>query len=140
MITNPFGRNRRRAEERRRAVVAGGAVTVACRLRRTSPRGWGPWTPGRLELGPVPDGGAVWHVDDPIAVGLPAVHGPVDASFPPGADVWLRPVRFQTEGFWGMDAQIVVVEDERATIELAIEPPIPEDVAARLAALLAPSA
>lgn len=136
MIPNPFGRSRRRAEERRRVLREGGPVVVACRIRRTSPRGWGPWTPGRIELGPATGGPALWHVDDPIAVGLPAVHGPVDASFPSGAEVWVRPVRFQTEGFWGMDADIVVVEDERATIELAIEPPIATDVATRLTTLL----
>ena len=70
-MLNPFGKAKRRHEALRRALVRGEAVDVDCRLRRTSARGWGPWTPGVVDLGPLPDGVATWHVDDPIAVGLP---------------------------------------------------------------------
>ncbi len=136
MISNPFGRKRRQTEERLAGLRSGVATVVEGRLRRTSARGWGPWTPVRITLGTLPDGAAVWHVEDPVAVGVPAVHGAVHASFASGATIWLRPVRFQTEGFWGTDAQIVVVEDDRSTIELALEPPLDQAVAERLTALL----
>ncbi|NLD77629.1 MAG: hypothetical protein GX643_13285 [Acidimicrobiales bacterium] len=136
-MLNPFGKAKRRHEALRRALVRGEAVDVDCRLRRTSARGWGPWTPGVVDLGPLPDGVATWHVDDPIAVGLPSVHGPVDARFADVDQVWLRPVRFQTEAFWGMESQIVVLEGERSTVELAVLPDLAEPLAERLGDLLA---
>lgn len=139
-MANLFGRNRRRTDERLRTLRAGGAVSLDCQLRRTSPRGWGPWTPGHLELGAVGGeagaGVAVWGVTDPLAVGLPALHGPVRASFAPGAQLWVRPVRFATETFWGRDSRIVVVEDDRHTAELAFEPVLVDEVARRLSLLL----
>ncbi len=138
MISNPFGKARRRREERRRALVRGEEVEIDCHLRRTSARGWGPWTPGVVGLGALPHGLATWHVEDPVAVGVAAVHGPVDARFADVDDVWLRPVRFQTEAFWGMDARIVVLEGERSTIELAVEAALAEPLAERLGDLLAP--
>ena len=135
-MLNPFGKARRRRESLRRALVRGELVAIECRLRRTSARGWGPWTLGEVELGPLPDGVATWHVDDPVAVGLPSVHGPVDARFADVDSVWLRPVRFQTEAFWGMESQIVVLEGERSTVELAVLPDLAEPLAERLDDLL----
>lgn len=137
-MINPFGKAKRRREERRRALVRGEAVEIDCQLRRTSARGWGPWTPGEVVLGALPDGVATWHVDDPVAVGLASVHGPVDARFADVEHVWLRPVRFQTEAFWGMDAQIVVLEGERSTVEVAVEPDLVDPLAERLGDLLTP--
>lgn len=137
-MINPFGKAKRRHTTRRRALVRGEEVEIECRLRRTSARGWGPWTPGKVGLGPLPDGMATWHVEDPIAVGLPSVHGSVDARFADVDQVWLRPVRFQTEAFWGMDSQIVVLEGERSTVELAVVPDLVEPLAERLGDLLAP--
>ncbi|HEX2577486.1 MAG TPA: hypothetical protein VHK88_14120 [Aquihabitans sp.] len=121
-LSSPFGRDRRERDDRRRSLRRGEAVTVACRLRRTSARGWGPWTPAELTLGPVPDGPVGWHADDPIAVGLPATRGPVDARFDDIDDVWSRDVRFRTEAFWGMDGGIIVLAAERATTEVAVPP------------------
>ena len=136
MITNPFGRAKRRLQETRRTLVRGDDVELDCRLRRTSARGWGPWTEAKVSVGRLPDGDATWHTDDPVAVGVAAVHGPVDARFADVDRVWLRQVRFQTEAFWGMDAQIVVVEGERSTVELAVEPVLAAPLADRLGDLL----
>ncbi len=137
-MINPFGKAKRRRAALRRSLVRGEPVDVECRLRRTSARGWGPWTPGEVVLGALPDGIASWHVDDPVAVGLPSVHGPVDARFADVDAVWLRPVRFQTEAFWGMDSQILVLEGERSTVELAVAPDLVEPLAERLEDLMAP--
>ena len=89
-------------------------------MRRTSARGWGPWTEVVLTLGAAPDGPVNWHADDPVAVGLPATRGPVDATFTAIDDVWLRPVRFRTEAFWGLHGEILVLAAERTTTELAL--------------------
>ncbi|MCU1497933.1 MAG: hypothetical protein JWM47_1886 [Acidimicrobiales bacterium] len=127
-----LGRGRRRQDLRRRALLRGEVVELDCQLRRTSARGWGPWTPATVTLGSLPDGIVNWHADDPIAVGLPAVRGPVDATFSEIDEVWLRPVRFRTEAFWGMDADIVVLRSERATTELALAPNLTGAVTERL--------
>ncbi|MCB0988335.1 MAG: hypothetical protein H6519_00805 [Microthrixaceae bacterium] len=136
MVSNPFGRTRRLRERLRSGLEAGGQVSIDAKLRRTSARGWGAWTDARLELGSVPGGSATWHVEDPTAVGVASVHGPVNAAFALGARVGLRPVRFATEGFWGTDSEIVVVEHERSTIELAVLPELVEPLARRLEDLL----
>ena len=136
VISNPFGRSRRRRDERRRALVRGEAISIDCRLRRTSARGWGPWTDAVLSLGALPDGVVRWHVDDPVAVGLPAIRGAIDAGFVDIDEVWQRPVRFQTEAFWGMEGEIVVLHAERTTTELACEPAFTHPVADRLRDLL----
>lgn len=116
----PFGPGRRQRDARRRALRRGERVALDGRMRRTSARGWGPWTDVVLTLGAVPDGPVDWHADDPVAVGLPSTRGPVDATFTEIDDVWLRPVRFRSEAFWGMDGEIVVLTAERATTELAV--------------------
>ncbi len=97
-------------------------MALGCRLRRTSARGWGAWTDAVVTVGAGPEGRVAWHADDPIAVGLPSTRGPVDATFTEIDDVWARAVRFRTEAFWGMDAEIVVLTAERATTELALPP------------------
>jgi hypothetical protein len=136
-------RDRLRAGRRRPGGVAaalsrGGPLEVACRLRRTSPRGWGPWTEGSVHLGAIGGTEARWRTDDPVAVGFASTSGPVDLPFEEVTDVYLRAVRFRTEAFYGMDADIVVVDGERTTIELALAPGDAEPVAARLDALLGP--
>ncbi len=136
-LTSGFGRSRREGEARRRGLLRGEAVTILCPLRRTSARGWGPWTDAEVVLGELPDGVVAWHVDDPIAVGLPSVHGPVDATLDGVTEVWTRPVRFETEAFWGMDASIVVVQADRGTVELACDPAIVDLVATRVRDLAA---
>lgn len=88
-----------------------------------------------LSLGALPDGPARWHVEDPIAVGLPSTHGPVSATFIEIGDVHIRPVRFRTEAFWGMDADIVVLTSERGTTELAVPQDLTDLVASRLRGL-----
>lgn len=113
-------------------------MTLDARLRRTSARGWGPWTEATLELGPLPDGAAVWRADDPVAVGLPTTHGPVVAHLTDIDEVYLRSVRFRTEAFWGMEADIVVCAAEPFTTELAVPAELAVPLADRLQALLTP--
>jgi hypothetical protein len=55
-------------------------------------------------------------------VGFAPGRGPVDVTLQAITSVWTRPVRFPTEAFWGMDAEIVVIEGERSTVELALPP------------------
>lgn len=102
------------------------------RLRRTSARGWGPWTDSIINIGPLPDAPVSWHVEDPITVGLPSTHGPVNADFVQIGRVTLRPVRFRTEAFWGLDAQIIVLQAERTTTELAVAPHLTQPMYDRL--------
>ncbi len=128
----PFGKGARARDERRRALLRGDDVELTARLRRTSARGWGPWTDVDLYLGPIPDGQAWWHAEDPVAVGLASTRGPVDVSFAEVNEIWRRPVRFQTEAFWGMEADIVVVIAERSTTELALSPDLSAGVEDRL--------
>lgn len=106
------------------------------KLRRTSARGWGPWTDATLVLGGLPDGEARWRADDPIAVGFPITRGAIDLAFTEVNGVWLRAVRFQSEAFWGLQAEIVVVDSERGTVEVAGPPEDAEAVADRLDQLL----
>ena len=136
-LTNPF-RSRRGDGELRAALSRGGPVRVPCRLRRTSARGWGPWTEGEVVLGALPDGEARWRTADPVAVGFASTNEGVDLPFEEVSDVYLRSVRFRTEAFWGMENDIVVVPSERGTIEVAVRPGDAEAVAARLVELVQP--
>src|SRR4051812_6783931 len=111
-----FGGDRREHEERHRALSRGDAVVLPCQLRRTSSRGWGPWTEAMVDLGALPDGGARWRVLDPVAVGYPIARGSVDQPFDEVTDILLRAVRFPSEAFYGMPAEIVVVMADAATI------------------------
>ena len=120
MLRGRFGAGKGKREARHRALLRGEAVALPCRLRRTSARGWGPWTPGLLVLGALPDGIARWRVEDPIAVGFPITRGAIDLAFSEVSDVYLRSIRFQTEAFYGKDGDIVVVASDRGTIEVAL--------------------
>lgn len=133
-----FGHDRRTRDAARRALLQGAGVSIDVRLRRTSARGWGAWTPARLTFDPLPDGRVRWHAEDPVAVGLPAAHGPVDATFVEVADLWTRGVRFRSEAFWGLDADIVVLGSERTTTELAIAPDLLDAALGRLRVQLGP--
>ena len=131
-----FGGVRRRDGDLRAELSRGGPVRVPCRLRRTSARGWGPWTEAALLLGPLPDGAARWTTPDAVAVGFASTIDVVDLPFEEVSDVYLRSVRFRTEAFWGMENDIIVVPSERGTIEVAVPPGDAEPVANRLAELL----
>lgn len=113
-------------------MVRGEAVRLAARLRRTSARGWGPWTEVTLQLGPMLNGEARWLTDDPVGVGLPSTYGTVDEAFPAVDDAWARDIRFRTEAFWGMDGEILVLRSEPATMELALPPTLSGPVLDRL--------
>jgi hypothetical protein len=132
-------RGRRHDGARRAQLSQGGPVRVACRLRRTSARGWGPWTEGAVSLGAIPDGEARWSTDDAVAVGFASTNTHVDLPFEEVSDVYLRSVRFRTEAFWGMDNDIIVVVSERGTVEVAVEPGDAEAVAARIDELVRPA-
>lgn len=109
---------------------------MAAKLRRTSARGWGAWTDATLAFGPSPAGAVRWHVEDPIAVGLPATRGPVTVTLVDIDEVWSRAVRFRTEAFFGMEADIVVLTSERGTVELALPADLIGPVVDRLCAHL----
>lgn len=108
-------------------------MELDCQLRRTSARGWGPWADAIVIVGPLPSGAVSWHVEDPVAVGLPSTTGSVDADFIGIEEVDVRPVRFRTEAFWGLDGDIVVLREERATTELALVPALVHPLVDRLA-------
>ncbi len=131
-----LGRNRRARDSTRLALLQGAGVSLDAHLRRTSSRGWGAWTPVRLAFEPLPDGAVRWRAEDPVAVGLPAAHGSVDATFGEVADLWTRGVRFRTEAFWGLEADIVVLGSERTTTELAVAPDLLPALLPRLRAQL----
>ena len=129
-------RRRRRSGALAAALARGGELSVPCRLRRTSARGWGAWTEAVVVVGSLPDGGARWSTDDAVAVGFASTNERIDLPFEEVTDVVLRAVRFRTEAFWGMDNDIVVVASDRGTIELALPPGDAEPLASRLAELL----
>ena len=139
-LLDRFGIGRRDHGDLGAELRGGGAVTVPCRLRRTSARGWGAWAEATLELGSPPDGEARWCTDDAIAVGFASTNHRIDLPFEEVTDVFLRAVRFRTEAFWGMEADIVVVASDRGTIEVAVPPGDVEALASRLADLLQPDA
>lgn len=132
IVKPPFGRNRRNREAQRRALRRGDPVELACRLRRTSARGWGPWTEATLRLAELGSGGASWHTDDPVSVGLPLVNGPVAEELVDVDEIWLRPIRFRAEAFWEPDGEILVITSENGTVELAFPQELIADVHTRL--------
>lgn len=132
-------RSRKHDGALRAQLSQGGPVRVPCRLRRTSARGWGPWTEGVVSLGAIPDGEARWSTDDAVAVGFASTNARVDLPFEEVSDVYLRSVRFRTEAFWGMENDIVVVVSERGTVEVAVTPGDAEAVAARIDELVRPT-
>lgn len=131
-----MSRVRRERESLQRRLIRGEHVELDCRFRRTSARGWGPWTDAIVIVGAAPDGAASWHVDDPVTVGRPSTDGPIDADFVEVTTVEFRPVRFQTEAFWGLSGDIIVIQEERATTELALPAPLLHPLGDRLAAQL----
>ena len=137
-LQSPFGRDRRQRDLLRIALLRGEQVTVHCRLRRTSARGWGPWTDALVTLEAGTTGAVTWHADDPIAVGLPSTRGPVDATFTEIKHVWTRTARFRAEAFWGMEDTIVVLTAERATTELAVHPELAASLFERVREQLGP--
>ncbi|MCB0976261.1 MAG: hypothetical protein KDB02_02270 [Acidimicrobiales bacterium] len=130
------GRGRPGRRDLRNQLVGGEHVELDVQLRRTSARGWGPWTDGIVILGPMPASPVSWHVEDPVAVGLSSTRGPVSADFEAIDRVVARPVRFRTEAFWGLDAEIIVLHSERATTEIAMPPELTGPAIDRLAAQL----
>lgn len=116
-------------------MLRGEPVTIDAWLRRTSARGWGPWTEAVLALGAVSGGEARWQVADPTAVGLAATHGPVDEAFGAETEIYVRPVRFRTERFWRAGGDIVVVDADGPRIEVAVPPGLADAVAERLVEL-----
>ena len=72
-------------------------------------------------------------------VGFPVTRGPVDEQFTEITEVWLRPVRFQTEAFHGREAEIVGVVSDWATVEIAVPPAESGPLAERLYELLMPA-
>jgi hypothetical protein len=133
-----FRSEHRQATSWLRALEHGDPVGVPCRLRRTSARGWGPWTRAVLVLGAPGSGLARWTTDDAVAVGFASTNESVDLPFEEVSDVYLRSVRFRTEAFWGTDGDIVVAASERGTIEVAV-PVGAEVLANRLAQLVLPA-
>lgn len=128
----PFNRSRRSRDTVRGALLRGEAVDAPCLLRRTSARGWGPWTDAVIGVPEMGEANISWHVDDPVAVGLPVLRGPVDEYFTEVEHLGLRAVRFKSEAFWGMEAEIVVLTEERVSTELAFPVPVTDAVIQRL--------
>lgn len=127
-------RGRREAAARRVALGAGEAVELPCLLRRTTSRGWGEWTDGRLRL-PGP-GGAVpdFVADDPTDVALVTRKGETPVVLDPPLEVTVRPVRYRAEAFHGADAEILVVTSPRRVVEIALPTAEVELVGRRLSA------
>lgn len=129
-------RARREVAERRARLQDGAEVALPCKARRTTPRGWGEWVDGRLEL-PVAGapGAARFVVDDPTAVALVTRQGAAPVVMAPPLDVSVRPVRYRAEAFHGPDAEVVVITTERRVVELALPVEETETAARRLAGL-----
>lgn len=132
-------RSRRSNQElrvRQLLLGAGEPVAVPCRMRRTSARGWGPWTDAVVELGPRGSGQVTWEASDPTAVGLVASRAKSQA-LREVVDVKRRPVRFREEAFYGMEAEIILVNADRHTLELSFAAEDTAEVHARIHALVA---
>lgn len=134
-VRRPFGRRRREAEERRARLVSGEAVELACRLRRTTARGWGEWTVGLLSLPDTDAGAASFSAADPASAGLVSRHAEAPVVLAGPLEVSVRGVRYKAEAFHGDAAEIIVVTAPRRVVEIALEPDEVEAVAQRLSAL-----
>lgn len=121
---------------RRLLLAAGQEVEVPCRLRRTSARGWGPWTDAVLLLAERGDHRAQWLASDAMAVGLTPSRA--DEPFPVAdvVGVSVRTSRFREEAFNGPDTRIVVLTSERSVTEFCVPPDEVDEVRDRLAALI----
>jgi hypothetical protein len=127
-------RGRREAAARLEALTAGDAVDLPCLLRRTTSRGWGEWTEGRLRLprpGDTPSPAFV--ADDPSEVALVTRKGEAPVVLDPPLEVTVRPVRYRAEAFHGTDAEILVVTSPRRVVEIALPPAEVELAGRRLA-------
>jgi hypothetical protein len=121
---------------RRQRLAAGEPVTVPCKARRTTSRGWGEWVDGRLRLPAVgPGEEASFEADDPTQVALVTRQGAAPVVLEHPVAITVRPVRYKTEAFHGTDAEIVVATSERRVVEIALAPDDVEPVASRLARL-----
>lgn len=129
-------RVRRDLRVRRLLLAAGETVDLPCRLRRTSARGWGPWTEATLHLARRGVGRAEWEVSDPLAVGLTPSRAAHPVAIVGAISVELRKVRFREEAFEGMRAEIVVVTAERHVTEFALPVEETDEVYRRLDALV----
>ncbi len=112
---------------------------MPCRLRRTSARGWGPWTDGELLLAARGEHRAEWTATDALAVGLTPSRATKAFRVADVVTVVVRPARFREEAFHGPDTDIVVVTSERSVTEFCVPPEEVDEIYDRLSAVaLAP--
>jgi hypothetical protein len=127
-------RGRREAAARLELLSAGEAVDLPCLLRRTTSRGWGEWTEGRIRLpGPTTTAAPDFVADDPTEVALVTRRGEAPVVLEPPLDVTVRPVRYRAEAFHGAESEILVVTSPRRVVEIALPTTEVELVGRRLA-------
>jgi hypothetical protein len=134
----PVLSRRRERSDRQRRLAAGEAVELAARIRRTTTRGWGPWTDGSLLLAARTGGTSRWWVADPTAIGLTADQDNDVREFDGIERVTLRDVRFREEAFYGQGGSIIVVSADRSTTEIALPAAETGEALVRLAASIGP--
>lgn len=128
----------REQEERRGRLAAGEPVQLPARIRRTTTRGWGPWTDGVVHLARAGDK-CRWEVENPSALGLPVEHTADVWEFGDVEHVALRDVRFRQEAFYGSHSgSIIVLTADRSTMEIALPPGEIGEALVRLAAGVGP--
>ncbi len=127
--------SRRDVRVRRLLLAAGQEVEVPCRLRRTSARGWGPWTDGVLLLAARGEHRAEWTATDALAVGLMPSRVATPFKVADVVRVVVRPARFREEAFHGPDTDIVVVTEERSVTEFCVPLEEVDEVSNRLGAV-----
>jgi hypothetical protein len=108
---------------------------VPCRLRRTSARGWGPWTEGVLLLAARGEYRAEWRAADALAVGLTPSRATEPFRVADVVGLEVRTARFREEAFHGAGTEIVVVTAERSVTEFCVPPEELEEVFERLEAV-----
>jgi hypothetical protein len=134
----PVLSSRRERHDRQRRLDAGEPVELAARIRRTTTRGWGPWTDGALLLAARTGGKSRWRVADPTAIGLAADQTSDGWEFDDVERVTLRDVRFREEAFYGQGGSIIVVSTDRSTMEIALPSAETGEALVRLAATIGP--